>query len=371
MRGKAALCRLAAFALLLIPGCAGRPLGGSEAATYTMEDFARVPKVDTHVHVNTLDPALVTQGREDRFQLVSINVDYSDFPTLELQADVAENFARKAPGQFFYATSFTMRGWGQPDFVSKVNAQIEVARARGAVAVKIWKNVGMDVRDSNGRHVMIDDARLQPVLARLAAIGMPLIGHQGEPKNAWLPLDQMTTSNDRNYFREHPQYHMYLHPEVPDYEAQMSARNRMLERNPDLVFVGAHVASLEWSVDRVAQFLDTHPNASVDLAARMSQIQYQSVRDHAKVRDFFIRYQDRILYATDLTHNPGANPADIRRDAHQRWLSDWRYLATAEPQRVEQIGADAAGLALPRKVIDKIYYRNAHRVLIGRGARRS
>ena len=361
----AGLLALAAF----LAGCTGRQLAATASPPYTIDDFARVAKLDAHVHVNTSDDALLRQAQADGFQLVSINVDYSDFPAVDDQAKVAESFARKAPLQFFYATTFSMRGWGEPGFISRVTAEVEAARAKGAVAVKIWKNVGMTVRDEDGRYVMIDDPRFQPLLARLTAIGMPLIGHQGEPYNAWLPLDQMTTSNDRNYFREHPQYHMYLHPEVPGYEAQMAARDRMLERNPDLIFIGAHVASLEWSVDRLRQFLDRHPNAAVDLAARMAQIQYQSVRAHEKVRDFFIRYQDRILYGSDLTHNPGVDPADIQRDAHQRWLADWRYLATAEPQQVEQIGATVTGLALPRDVIDKIYYRNAQRLLLNRRAR--
>jgi predicted TIM-barrel fold metal-dependent hydrolase len=163
---------------------------------------------------------------------------------------------------------------------------------------------------------------------------------------------------------------MYLHPEIPGYEAQMRARDRMLARNPRLTFVGAHVASLEWSVDRLARFLDRHPNAHVDLAARMPQIQYQSVRAPAKVGAFFVRYQDRLLYGSDLTHNPGADPEDMKRLAHRRWLSDWRYLATPEPQRVEEIGSIVRGLALPRQVVDKIYRTNAERVLLSRRSRK-
>jgi hypothetical protein len=64
------------------------------------------------------------------------------------------------------------------------------------------------------------------------------------------------------------------------------------------------MASLEWSVDELAKFLDAYPNATVDLAARMTQVQYQSKSDREKVRSFFIRYQDRLLYGTDLTENP-------------------------------------------------------------------
>jgi predicted TIM-barrel fold metal-dependent hydrolase len=121
------------------------------------------------------------------------------------------------------------------------------------------------------------------------------------------------------------------------------------------------MASLEYDVDVLAAFLDRFPQATVDLAARMSQVQYQSNADRAKVRDFFIRYQDRLLYGTDLTQSPGADPAQFKAETHAVWQSDWRYLATGESQRIEVLEADVAGLALPRAVIDKVYYGNAAR----------
>ena len=93
----------------------------------------------------------------------------------------------------------------------------------------------------------------------------------------------------------------------------------------------------------------------------MSQVQYQSVRDYGKVRNFFIKYQDRLLYGTDLTLNPGDNVQEFKASAHDVWARDFRYLATQESQRVELIKADVRGLALPRAVIDKIYYANSKR----------
>ena len=71
-------------------------------------------------------------------------------------------------------------------------------------------------------------------------------------------------------------------------------------------------------MDRIAAFLDRFPNANVDMAARMSQVQYQSVRDYEKVRNFFIKYQDRLLYGTDLTLNPGEASTDDARAEFKR-----------------------------------------------------
>ncbi|MDB6091630.1 MAG: amidohydrolase, partial [Gammaproteobacteria bacterium] len=176
----------------------------------------------------------------------------------------------------------------------------------------------------------------------------------------------------RSYFRDHPEYYMYLHPEQPRYESLMAARDRFVARHPKLNFVGAHLASLEWSVDELARFLDTYPNATADLAARMTQVQFQSQSDPDKVRRFFLKYQDRLLYGSDLTENPpdphqrAQNPpmdsAPFAVEADAFWRSDWLYLATSEVQPIAAIKASVKGLALPKTVIDKIYYSNARRV---------
>ena len=114
-------------------------------------------------------------------------------------------------------------------------------------------------------------------------------------------------------------------------------------------------------VDLLARFLDAHPNAVVDLAARMTNVQYQSVRDYDKVRAFFIRYQDRLLYGTDTAQNSSDKGPALRREAHANWLRDWRYLNTEQTFRVPELDAPVHGLALPRDVVRKIYATNAER----------
>ena len=328
-------------------------------SNYSMDDFVKVRKLDAHVHGNVVTPALIEQARADNFELMSINVDYPDFPALKDQRAAALAQLEMDPARFHWATTFSMQGFEEPGWAGHVGASLEADAKRGAKAVKIWKNVGMSERNKAGQLIRIDDPKISPVADKVQALGLAFIAHQGEPHNCWLPLDQMTTDNDREYFKEHPQYHMFLHPEMPGYEDQIRHRDDFVAQHPHLRFVGAHLGSLEYDVDRIAAFLDRFPNASVDMAARMSQVQYQSVRDYDKVRNFFIKYQDRLLYGTDLTLNPGDDAAQFKQEAHGFWTRDWRYLATSESQHVDVIKADAKGLALPRAVIDKIYYSNA------------
>jgi len=328
---------------------------------FTMADFASVEKVDIHVHINSSDTALIDQAAADHFRLLTINVDYPDFPPLAEQRRVAHALVAAHPERVAYAAAFSMQGWDEPGWQQRVIQELDSEFAQGAVAVKVWKNIGMEFRDAKGRLVMIDDPKFDPVFEFIRQRHKVLIGHQGEPRNCWLPLAEMTVNNDKEYFHEHPQYHMFLHPEMPSYEDQMAARNRMLDRNPQIKFMGAHMASLEWSVDRLAAFLDRYPNTVVDLAARMGQVEFQSNQDRDKVRRFFIRYQDRLLYGTDTAQNVDDKSLELRRETHANWLRDWRYLNTEQSFKVPELDAPVRGLGLPKDVVRKIYSANAER----------
>jgi hypothetical protein len=335
------------------------PARGAAPRSLTDDDFASMDKIDIHVHINSSDSALIDQAAADHFRLLTINVDYPDYPPIAEQSQIAQTLVASHPGMLAYAATFSMRGWDEADWQQRVIRELDAAFSAGAVGVKVWKNIGMEFRDASGRLVMIDDPKFDPVFNFIRERHRVLIGHQGEPYNCWLPISEMSVNNDKEYFREHPQYHMFLHPELPSYEQQMAARDRMLDRNPDLKFMGAHMASLEWSVDRLVAFLDRYPNTVVDLAARMGQVQFQSNHDRDKVRRFFINYQDRLLYGTDLSQDPGAKPQEVRREAHSTWLRDWQYLATNHTFRVPELDAPVHGLGLPKDVLRKIYGTNA------------
>ncbi len=326
---------------------------------YGLADFQKIRKFDAHVHINSSNPAFIKLAQQDNFELLSINVDYPDFPPLARQYDLAQGFQATAPDRFHFAASFSVKDWGKPAWPQDVIASISQAVKGGAVAIKVWKNIGMSLRGADGKLVMIDNPDFDAVMAKVESLGVPLIGHMGEPHNCWVSLDEMTTENDRSYFKAHPQYHMYLHPELPSYDEQMAARDRFLDRHPTLSFVGAHMASLEWSIDKLKTFLDRYPHANIDLAARMTQVQYQSRTERNKVRNFFIIYADRIIYGSDITMEENVKPVAFSREAHHQWASDWRYLATGKTQYIGDLKNNIQGLHLPKKVIDKIYWNNA------------
>ena len=327
---------------------------------YRLDDFRNVEKIDTHIHVTTNRDAFVEQAENDNFKLLNIVVDLSKGPKfIEEQYQYCMDQKTRHFKDYEFATSFSMENWDNPDWMKNTLDWLDNGFSEGAIAVKVWKNIGMEFRDNNGELVMIDDPKLDSIFKMLTSEKIPLIGHLGEPKNCWLPLDQMTVNNDKSYFKEHPQYHMYKHPDLPSYEDQIEARDRMLEKNPDLVFIGAHMGSLEWSVDELAKRLDKFPNMSVDMAARIGQIFYQTQEDREKVRAFFIKYQDRVLYATDLADEGESNPIELQKNMHETWVVDWEFLTTDNIMTNERVVGEFRGLQLPREVIDKIYAKNA------------
>jgi hypothetical protein len=340
----------------------GAPLAAAGADSYTMADFARVPKIDAHLHLHGANQdAWLALARRDNFRALTINVDYPDFPPLAQQRRVASAAAHAHPEQLAWVASFGTRDFERPGWSAATLKDLDRALADGAVGVKVWKNIGMELRDHQGKLVMIDDPRFDTLFDGLVRRGTMVLGHQGEPHNCWLPVEQMTVNNDREYFSKHPAYHMYKHPEMPGYEQQMAARDHLLAKHPRLRFTGVHMASLEWDVDRLARFLDQHPGVNVDVAARIGQIQYQSQRDPGKVRDFFVRYQDRLMYGTDLAQSAAQGDADFVKDLDTVWRRDWRYFNTADSQAVPELDRPVRGLALPRVVVDKLYRVNAEK----------
>ncbi|KQQ36002.1 hypothetical protein ASF61_07240 [Duganella sp. Leaf126] len=332
----------------------------SAADGYTMGDFETVPKIDAHLHLHGASQhAWLALARKDNFRALTINVDYPDFPALDQQRKVASALGHKHGQQVAWVATFSTDGFDRDGWTAATLKDLDGAIADGAVGVKVWKNIGMSLRDSQGKLVMIDDARFSPLFDGLAHRGVMVLGHQGEPHNCWLPVAQMTVNNDREYFKNHPAYHMYLHPDMPGYEQQMAARDRMLVRHPTLRFTGVHLASLEYDIERIGRFLDAHPGARLDIAARIGQLQYQSQRDRERVRAFFIKYQDRLMYGSDLAQSADQSDASFVADMDTVWRRDWRYFVTGDSLTVPELDRPVRGLSLPRQVIDKLYRINA------------
>jgi len=345
--------------------CKEAPPAQSEVPDHP--DFS-MPKIDFHAHYRAdreyLLPLL------DSFNLQPVLVDVGRVDTAQWnrqRAGLIENY-QNHPDRYFFCTSFTANGIDEPDYADKIIEHINHDLDLGARMVKVWKNFGMVSKDNSGAFVHIDDPRIQPVWDFLVERGIPVLAHIGEPLQAWRPLED--DNPHAGYYRDHPEYHAYLHPEIPGWETIQEARNNWLARNPDLVVVGAHNGSMSHDVGLIAATLDKYPNFYVEPAARFGDFIRQ---DPDSVRNFIIKYQDRFLYGTDLGVSGSADEMSQEELAQEKQRTvnmldrHWKYFSEpgmvifdthflAEPKVVQ-------GLNLPDSVLRKIYYENASRIL--------
>jgi predicted TIM-barrel fold metal-dependent hydrolase len=223
--------------------------------------------------------------------------------------------------------------------------------------VKVWKNVGMELKDGHGGYVMVDDARFQPIFQDIAAHNKTLIAHQAEPDVAWVPDPKAI---DTSYYAAHPEWNMSMVAGAPSKATILRSRDHLLAENPGLRVIGAHLGSMEADVDLVAQRLDQYPNFAIDTAARVPHL---AIQPRAKVRAFLIKYQDRVLYGTDSDILRKSEVKPSIADWQRQLTDDWRYFATADTFNYE--GHMVKGLDLPVPVLRKLYHDNALRWMPG------
>jgi len=321
----------------------------------TLKAFAAIQPIDVHVHVFKTDPAFQAMLERLHLKLVDILVMDDTLPyrkALGPQIKDAQALVLSGRGHVALCTTFDPYRFEDASFTSDAIKQINQNFADGAVAVKIWKNIGMEIKNREGKFVMADDPKFEPIYKDIAEHGKTLMSHQAEPDVAWGPPDPSDPS--WSYYQENPQWFLYNKPGFPSKQEILAARDHILGENPKLRMVGVHLGSMEKSLDNISSHLDRYPNFAVDMAARMD---YLIITPPEKVRAFLIKYQDRVLYGTDLDFLPDADVADVVKDWQSTYIRDWKYLATDET--VEYGGKQFHGLKLPEPVLQKIFRSNA------------
>lgn len=328
-----------------------------------LTEFTSLDPIDAHVHISNTDPAFVALLAQLHMRVLDILVVNDRRPyraTLDQQKQDALTFVESSTGLARLCTTFDPFRLNDPTFSQETIAALDQDFAHGAVAVKVWKNLGMEIKNASGQYVMPDDLLLEPIYRAVAAHNKTLIIHAADPDAAWTA--QYATPGSARYYAENPAWDMSKKPDAPQKKAILEARDHLLEMNPDLRVIGAHFGSMEAHLDELAYRLDRYPNFAVDTAARIQRL---TVQPRDTVRAFFMKYQDRIVYGTDLSfgdESPQTGPATAQ-PWRQQYMLEWRYLATDDT--FDYRGQQVEGLDLPRSVLKKIYHDNAVRWIPG------
>ena len=344
-----------------------KPLAASPAATkpvsaeQAMKSFAALHPIDVHVHVFKTDPAFQTFLERSNLTLLNILVmDDTLSYRKELAPQVSDALAlmRSSRGHIAFCTTFDPYKFNDSDFASASIKQIDENFTQGAVAAKIWKNVGMEIKDPNGKYIMADDPKFDPIYKDIAKHDKTLMAHLAEPDVAWGPPDPSDPS--WSYYQENPQWFLYKRQGFPSKKEILDARDHVLANNPQLRVVGVHLGSMEKDLDEIGRHFERYPNFAIDTAARM---EYLMLAPPDKVRAFLIKYQDRVVYGTDLDLLATANVSKSLEDWKSTYVRDWRFLATDET--FEHDGKKVQGLKLPEAVLRKLYRANAQHWIRG------
>lgn len=241
----------------------------------------------------------------------------------------------------------------RPNFGRRMARALADAKQRGAAGLKIFKLLGLFLRNPDGSLVAVDDPRWDPIWQACGELEMPVLIHSADPVAFFQPVDRF---NERwEELNRHPDW-SFAGEEYPSHDEILAARNRVIARHPKTIFLGAHVANYPENLTKVARWLDTYPNLYIEIAARIAELG----RQPRAAREFLIKHADRVMFGTD-----GPRPIG-------RLLPHWRMLETrdeyftyAENQYPPQGLWNIYGLGLPDEVLRKIYYENANRLIPG------
>jgi predicted TIM-barrel fold metal-dependent hydrolase len=327
----------------------------------------RYPVIDAHNHLFTeADPAVLVRVMDDagvqtfinltgntRFSFVESGYTYEP---RDVQVFI-DRYVSSYPERF---RCFTMSDFAtcqdgvlmaDDGFAERAARHLEEDVARGACGLKVTKELGMNFRDYRGDLIRVDDSRLSSLWECAGELGVPVLIHTSDPAAFFLPTDR---------YNEH---YLTLR-RAPDWSASgsrfskdqlLEQREELVSRHRDTTFICAHVANYPENLNFVSSFLDRNPNAFVDISARIDELGRQPF----SARAFLIRYQDRVLFGTDMP---------LRTDIYRAYF---RFLETEDeyfdyPDYVGIWGRSRwgiYGLHLPDEVLEKVYRGNALRII--------
>jgi predicted TIM-barrel fold metal-dependent hydrolase len=321
-----------------------------------LERFQALRPIDAHTHIYGYRPAYVGMLKKLNMHTLDIMVvsDNANPERKDLAKESHDVFelVNQSDHRVFACTTFDAYRFNDPGFAAHAIAGLNQAFDQGAVAAKLWKNAGMEIKDKKGNYILPDDPVLMPIYRDIAQHHKTLVMHIADPDTAWLPPNP--AASDGAYYLAHTEWYLYRIPGSPAKEQILRARDHVVAANPDLKVVGAHLGSMETDFHRIAADLDRYPNFAIDLTARMAYIMRWP---RAQAIAFFTKYQDRLIYGTDDSFYPEDNMEQFVRSAENTYARDWRFLAT--DASVSFHGIQAQGLALPESVLRKIYHGNA------------
>ena len=311
---------------------------------------AKFPFVDIHNHQRDQTPESLDKLVADMDALnMRIMVNLSGGYGARLERMIQTMRRGKHASRFAVFANIDFNGLDDPGYAQRAAERLELDIKNGAQGLKIFKNLGMDLKDSKGQRVAVDDPRFDKIFEVCAKYNVPVLIHTGEPKSFFDPMDKY---NER--WLELKQIPGRARPpdKYPSWETIMGEQHRLFAKHPKTMFINAHLGWLGGNLGELGALMDKLPNMYTEIGAVLAELGRQPQFAH----DWFIKYQDRVLMGKDTwapveyhTYFRVLETADEYFDYYRKRHAHWKMY----------------GLNLPDEVLKRLYYKNALRLVPG------
>jgi predicted TIM-barrel fold metal-dependent hydrolase len=320
---------------------------------------AKFPFIDVHNHQWSMPsqdiPALLKEM--DRLNMrVMVNLSGRSYKSTGGQFDIQDpeylvnaiaHVRKTTPNRIIQFTNVSFIGVGGKGWTEKAVAQLEADVKAGANGLKIYKNLGFSFRDVNGKLLRIDDPRLDPIWEKCGQLHIPVLIHTADPKPFW---DEMNEKNERWLeLATHPDRKRGKNDPAP-WEDLIQQQHNIIRKHRNTNFIAAHFGWYANDLTHLSSLLDSFPNMHVEFGAVIAELG----RQPRMARQFFEKYQDRILFGKDswvpeeyATYFRVLETNDEYFPYHKKYHAFWPMY----------------GIGLPDSILKKVYYKNALRII--------
>jgi len=320
--------------------------------------------IDAHVHIV---PNMVALAQAlDVFEKSGISrfVAFSGGEWGSIRFASTVGMARVLGDRFRFLCNIDWEGFDEPGWMERTLQGLEHARASGAVGVKVFKALGLKVRDRNGELVPVDDARLDPLFDKAGKLGLTFAIHVADPVAFFQPVTPQNERYDELTLATGWSFHGEDYPTHAELMRQQEAR---VSRHPNTTFMLVHMGNNGEDLDYVDRLLTKYSNVHVNISARVPEF---GRKPAGMVRAFFVKHQDRIQFGSDFVSSSyGMQLGSVSKkepdinDAVEFFGRHWRYFETSNRQIDHptpiQGNWKVDAIDLPETVLKKLYHDNA------------
>ncbi|MCP4974816.1 MAG: amidohydrolase family protein [Maribacter sp.] len=310
---------------------------------------AKFPFIDVHSHQRNMSATALNYLVKDMDELnegIMVNLSGGSGKRINtMLQSIKENY----PNRFAVFANVDFDGVGSDGWAQKAGAQLETDIKNGAKGLKIYKSLGLRYKDTDGNRLTIDDPRLDPIWAKCAEMGVPVLIHAADPKSFW---DAMDGNNERWLELKTHSRRKRSETNPAPWEQIIQEQHNVFKRHPNTKFINAHMGWYANNLQKLGSLMDAMPNMYVGIAAVIAELGRQPKNAQA----FFVKYQDRILFGKDswkpnefATYFRVLETDDEYFPYYKKYHAFWSMY----------------GLNLPDEVLKKVYYKNALNLIPG------